>query len=347
MSDLHSLFGGFITDHLHADIPMPAQLQQIIDLAVLRLLDSEIIIEDDFSARKPLIAPRVTQPLGSYEQTFAIDELTEAVKTDGFGAHFHNIIGLFGSIMLNLTASPEQQQAVDDWVEQGLFGHFLMTDGGGASLANWNSVLDSSEDQWRLTVDKKWGIEGHDLGFVMVVARQPGKPFPLTFLLTPEQSQQLSAEKIGSGYLDSAVQLGNVKGQVDVSRDDMLRQGGMGSVNRFLTLVRPRFVKSLMNHLVWLASNERLVMDDETRESIAYINAAADKCLSQTTFSMHSVDQVLALKFTSNELLLNLVAQGKLPQVSDQRDLLGFGKMEGSSYRCFFEVYSKQKRFRR
>jgi hypothetical protein len=268
MSDLNSLFGGFITDHLQTDQPMPESLNTIINLAVLRLLDSEIIIEDTFTPRMELKAPRVTQPLASFEQTFAIDELTEAVKKDGFGPHFHNIIGLFGSIMLQLTATEEQQASVDHWLDEDHFGHFLMTDGGGASLAGWNTVLDTSEDQWQLTVDKKWGIEAHKLGFVMVVARQPGKPFPLTFLLSPEKAQQLSSEKIGNGYLDNAIQLGNVKGTVQVSRDDMLRKGGLGSVNRFLTLVRPRFVKSLMNHLVWLADNDRLELDEQTSQNM-------------------------------------------------------------------------------
>lgn len=347
MSDLQAMFGGFITDHLHADTPMPASLQQIINNAVVRLLDSEIIIEDTFTPRAELQAPRVTQPLESFEQTWAIDELTAAVKNDGFGKHFHDIIGLFGSIMLELTATDEQQAKVNQWLEQGLFGHFLMTDAGGPTLAHWHTVLDADGDNWQLTIDKKWGIEGHDLGFVMAVARQPGKPFPLTFLLSPEQCAELTATKCGNAYLDGAVQLGDVKGKVAVSRDDMLRKGGMGSVNRFLTLVRPRFVKSLMNHLLWLADNKRLSMDNTLSENIAFMHAAADKVLSNTIFSMHSVDQVLALKFASNELLTDLVVQGKLPNIKDQRDLLGFSKMEGSSYRCFFEVYSKQKRARR
>jgi hypothetical protein len=347
MSDLHAMFGGFITDHLQAELAMPQYLQQLLDLSALRLLDSEIIIEDNFTARKALGEPRVNQPLESFEQTFVIDQLCKAVKQDGFGQHFHQIIGLFGSIMLQLTASNEQQQNVNDWLEQGHFGHFLMTDGGGPTLANWKTTLDAQSDNWQLTIDKKWGIEAQQLGFVMVVARQPGKPFPLTLLLSPEQSQQLQSQSIGMPYLDGALQLGNVQGKIDVSRDQLLKKGGLGSVNRFLTLVRPRFVKSLMNHLIYLNAHQRLLIDDNITESIHFINAAADKCLSQTTFSMHSVDQVLALKFAANELMLDLVAKGCLPTLTDQRDLLGFSKMEGSSYRCFFEIYSKQKRARK
>ncbi len=344
MSDLHSLFGGFITDHLQANTPMPEYLQNVLNMAAVRLLDSEIIIEDNFSARSELKTAKVTQPLEKFEQTFVIDELTQAVKKEGFGPHFHQIIGLFGSIMLELTATTEQQEQVNNWLDKGYSGHFLMTDHGGASLANWQTQLDTQN--WQLSVNKKWGIEAHDLGFVMIVVSQPGKPFPLTLLLSPEQTAQLQQETVGTAYLDGALQLGNVKGKIAVTRTQLLKKGGLGSVNRFLTLVRPRFVKSLMNHLIWLASQDRLSLNPEITESIDYINQVADLCLSKTTFSMHSVDQVLALKFASNELLLNLVCQNHLPLLSDQRDLLGFTKMEGSSYRCFFEIYAKQKRIR-
>ena len=61
-----------------------------------------MIIEDTFVPMADLTSPRVEQPLESFEQTIVIDELTDAVKTTGFGEHFHQIIGLFGSIMLGL-----------------------------------------------------------------------------------------------------------------------------------------------------------------------------------------------------------------------------------------------------
>ncbi len=347
MSDLKSIFGGFITDHLNADVEIPPHFSQLIESAALRLLDSEILIEDNFSARASLTEPKVKQPLETFDQTFVIDQLTEQVKTTGFGANFHQIIGLFGSIMLDLTATQAQQQQVNAWLEQGYFGHFLMTDAGGPSLNVWQTSLDTSHQNWQLTIDKKWGIEAHNLGFIMVVVRQPGKPFPLTFLIPPQQAKVLQQQKIGTPYLDNALQLGNVKGQLEVNQEQLLKKGGLGSVNRFLTLVRPRFVKALMNHLLWLATNKRLILDDKINESINYLHTVADACLAQTHFSMHSVDRVLALKFASNELLLDIVAQGKVANFSDQRDLLGFTKMEGSSYRCFLEIYSKQKRSRK
>jgi len=346
MSDLKAIFSSFITDHLNGHQALPISFEKIISNAVFSLLDSEILIEDNFSAKPALIKPKVSQPLPSFEQTYVIDQLTEQVKSTGFGPHFHQVIGLFGSIMLQMTANEAQQQQVNDWLEQGHFGHFLMTDSGGPSLNSWQSSLNTTQDQWQLTINKKWGIEAHNLGFLMLVVRQPGKPFPLTFLIDPEQAKTLNQSKVGASYLDNAVQLGNVKGKLNISASQQLKLGGLSSVNRFLTLVRPRFVKALMNHLLWLADNQRLTLDPQLNEHINYIQDVANSCLAQNEFSIHSVDQVLALKFASNELLLDTVSKGKVARFEDQRDLLGFTKMEGSSYRCFLEIYSKQKRFR-
>ena len=50
---------------------------------------------------------------------------------------------------------------------------------------------------------------------------------------------------------------------------------------------------------------------------------------------------MLATKFASNELLHRLVADGCVRETADQRDLLAFTKMEGSSYRCLREIYAK------
>lgn len=350
MSDLSQLFGGFICEPLKAFNTLPSSLEAMINRSSLALLDSETLIEDDFSQRLPFTQAKVKQPLPKFEQTFVIDELTLRVRETGFGPQFHQIIGLFGSIMLNMTASDAQQDAVNAWLEQDIFGHFLMTDAGGPSLANWSTELSARPDDaglYSLVVNKKWGIEAHNLGFVMLVVKQAGKPYPLTLMLTPEQSQLLQQNKVGNSYLDGSLQLGNVSGEIKVSADQLLKKGGMASVNRFLTLVRPRFVKALMYHLLWLADNDKLIMDDELADNIAFILGFADYFLAQPDFSIHSVDQVLALKFASNELLAHIVATNKLKYVSDQRDLLGFTKMEGSSYRCFFEIYAKQKRARR
>ncbi|NQY62566.1 MAG: hypothetical protein HRT38_02395 [Alteromonadaceae bacterium] len=348
MTQVHNIFGRCITSFLELSGEVPPAVEHLVNDAVIRLMDSDMIIEDTFAPMAELQEPRVAQPLETFEQTVFIDELTDKVKSDGFGPHFHQIIGLFGSIMLGLCATDEQRKQVDDWLEQGHFGHFMMTDGGGSTLAQWKSTLTTADDgQITLNVDKKWTIEGQNLGFSMVVCQKKGRPFPMTVLLSPEKSKTLQQKICGTSFLDGKLQLGDVKGEVLVNKTEFLSKGGLGSVNRFLTMVRPRFVKSLMHHLLWLQDQNRLVLDDDDHSAIDFMINMANWCNAQTKFSIHSVDRVLALKFTSNELLQSIVVKGGVKHINDQRDLLGFTKMEGSSYRCLFEIYSKFKRARR
>lgn len=348
MTNVQDIFGPCVTGHLAACSQVPKAVTNLVNHAVVRLLDSEMLIEDTFAPMAEVQPAKVQQPLEQFAQTTFIDELTDDIINKGFGQHFHQIIGLFGSINLGLTATDAQISDVEKWVEQGLFGHFMMTDAGGPTLANWKTSLTPLEDnQFTLSVNKKWTIEGQKLGFAMVVCQQKGRPFPSTVLLSPEKCAELTATASGASYLDGKLQLGDTKGQVQVSKQDFLSKGGLGSVNRFLTLVRPRFVKSLMHHLLWLHNQQRVVLDDDDKSVLDFIINMANWCNSQNTFSIHSVDRVLALKFTSNELLQNLVIKGAVKQISDARDLLGFSKMEGSSYRCLFEIYSKFKRGRR
>ena len=348
---VHNIFGRCITSFLAQSGEVPPVVESLVNNAVIRLMDSDMIIEDTFAPLAELQEPRVAQPLESFAQTVFIDELTDKIKSDGFGPYFHQIIGLFGSIMLGLCATDEQQQRVNEWLEQGHFGNFMMTDGGGPTLAQWKTSLtpltQEKDGQLALNVDKKWVIEGQNVGFAMVVCQQKGRPFPMTVLLSPQKSAAFQQEACGGSFLDGKLQLGDVKGEVLVSKDEFLSKGGLGSVNRFLTLVRPRFVKSLMFHLLWLQAQNRLLLDDDDRSTIDFIINMVNWCNARDKFSIHSVDRVLALKFTSNELLLSLVVKGALKNINDQRDLLGFSKMEGSSYRCLFEIYSKFKRARR
>jgi hypothetical protein len=345
---VQNIFGRCITSFLELSGEVPPAIETLVNDAVVRLMDSDMIIEDTFAPMAELQAPRVAQPLETFSQTEFIDELTDKVRTDGFGPHFHQIIGLFGSIMLGLCATDKQRELVDQWLEEGHFGHFMMTDAGGPTLSQWQTALTPADDnELKLTVNKKWVIEGQKLGFSMVVCQQKGRPFPMTVLLSPEKSAELQSTACGGSFLDGKLQLGDVTGEATVTKAEFLSKGGLGSVNRFLTLVRPRFVKSLMHHLLWLHDNNRVELDEGDRASIDFILNMVNWCNAQDKFSIHSVDRVLALKFTSNELLLSLVIKGAVPQLSDQRDLLGFGKMEGSSYRCLLEIYSKFKRSRR
>lgn len=348
MTQVHNIFGRCITSFLSLNDEVPEMVERLVNDAVIRLMDSDMIIEDNFAPMAELQEPRVAQPLETFEQTVFIDELTDKIISDGFGPHFHQIIGLFGSIMLGLCATDEQRLLVDKWLEQGHFGNFMMTDAGGPTLAQWQSSLMTAEDgQISLKVNKKWVIEGQNVGFAMVVCQQKGRPFPTTVLLSPQKSKALQQQACGGSFLDGKLQLGDVKGEALINKSDFLAKGGLGSVNRFLTLVRPRFVKSLMHHLLWLQDQKRLILDHDDLSAIDFIINTANWCTAQDKFSIHSVDRVLALKFTSNELLQSLVVKGAVNDIHDQRDLLGFTKMEGSSYRCLFEIYSKFKRGRR
>jgi hypothetical protein len=344
--NMDSIAGGFITQQLSEILPTPDSLAALLSTSSLRLFDASMIIEDSLKEIAPAKEARIKQPLEQFDQTFVIDEIISKIKDEGLAPHFHNMIGLFGSIMMSLTATPSQLQQVEDWVNQGIFGHFLMTDKGGPSLANWRTQLSEQDGKWLLAVDKIHGIEAHNLGFSMVVARQVGKPFPVTIMLPPEVCSQLNQRAVGEAFVDGSLQLGNCSGRVEVDPSMMLSGGGLGSVNRFLTLVRPRFVKSLMHFLLWLKKQKELTLDQSDFENIEYIIAICNEQIAATEFSMHSVNRVLATKFASNELLTSLVLQGKVSTVERQRDLLAFSKMEGSSYRCFFEIYSKTKGLR-
>jgi hypothetical protein len=348
MNSVNSIFSRCITLYLSDCGSIPSCLETLIAKSVTSLIDSEMIIEDNFKSMAELKSTRVALPLESFEQTLFIDQLIEQIKRQGFGENFHQIIGLFGSIMMGLCASEQQIESVESWLKQGHFGHFMMTDNGGPTLSNWHSIISpgASDGELKVQLNKKWVIEGHKLGFAMVVCQQQGRPFPTTVLLSPQKTKKLVASTCGASFLDGKLQLGNIIGEAIINKSDLLTKGGLGGVNRFLTLVRPRFVKALMHHLIWLHGNNRLELTPNDILRLNFIIDAADWCNQQNVFSIHSVDRVLALKFVSNQFLLHLVENDRVIQLSDQRDLLGFSKMEGSSYRCLFEIYSKFKRAR-
>lgn len=338
------LFGGFITDYLDTLVSVPEGFARMLNESCVRLMDSRMIIEDPMTERRGLREPMVQQELETFDEAAAIDALVARVRDEGLAPHFHSIVGLFGSILVNLTGTEEQRASVDRWVADNTFGAFLMTDAGGAQLDRWHTALRETDDGYALSVDKIWGIEAHRPGFAMVVARQPGRPYPATVMLPPRVTAGLEAAPVGLAYLDGRLQLGNVRGEVSVERSMFMSQGGAGAVNRFLTLVRPRFVKTLMQFVLWLADHDEVTLDDDDRAYVEYLLGVCDRQLALTTFSMHSVDRVRATKFASNELLLSLVTRGRVRSRERERDLLAFTKMEGSSYRCLVEIYGQARR---
>lgn len=321
------------------------ELTTLLETAAIRLIDARMIVEDALIAPPEAPAARdpFARPMPALPETAAIDALLARVATDGLSTHFLPMVGLFGSILLTFLGDDEQRARVRGWTGTGLFGAFLMTDAGGPGLADWRSELTVDGDRRALKVDKIHAIAADRPGFALIAVRSgKGGMVPQMFLVSPEACEGLRRTKAGAPWLDGALQLGNVTGEALVGPNDLLKQGGLAGVNRFLTLVRPRFVRSLMAHLSWLEAQGRLAPSDRQRALRANIERLARAACEKPELTRDSVDEVLAVKLTSNELLLDLVATGAVPRTSDERDLLGFSRMEGSSYRCFYEIVQKK-----
>ena len=336
--------GELITRHLEGYQPMPESVRQMIFRSVLRHLDSRMIIEDSLTPLKPLAASATSFPLPAIDCLPLLDRYVVAVREEGLGPYFNLIIGLFGHIMLQLSGSDRQQEQVAQWVSAGGTGAFLMTDSGGPSLHQWRSkVVSDAQGALQITLDKEWGIGALTCAFAIVILSRPGQMVPQAWLIPPETCAQWQRKRVGSGWLDGHVQLGNCQGVFPGSHDWALRRGGLIAVKQFLTYVRPRFVASLMHHLHWLMQQKRLTPDSQHDEAREYLLSVTRTLSAQQVFNRYSEDEVMALKFASNALLFDLVEQQRVRLLSDQRDLLGFTKMEGSSYRCLMEICQRHR----
>lgn len=337
-------FGEVITRHLEGYQPMPASVRMMISRSVLRHLDSRMIIEDPLTALKPLASFAASFPLPDMDCLPVLDGYVHAVGEEGLGPYFNRIIGLFGHIMLQLSGNDRQNQQVAQWVSEGGTGAFLMTDSGGPSLYQWRSqVVNDAQGVPQITLDKEWGIGAIDCRFAIVILSRPGQMVPQAWLLPPEACALLQRAPVGAAWLDGHVQLGNCQGAVEGDSSWALRRGGLMAVKQFLTYVRPRFVASLMQHLHWLEQRKRLTPDSQQQEAREYLASVTRRLASQQRFNRYSEDEVMALKFASNALLFDLVEQQRVASLSDQRDLLGFTKMEGSSYRCLMEICQRHR----
>lgn len=345
LMDMHD-YGELISRHLERHLPMSATTRQILHDSVLRHLDSRMLIEDPLLAFSPLLEA-ASFPLPEMSGLSVLDRHVRAVRDDGFGPHFLPIIGLFGHIMLLLAGDQHQNEQVKQWVAEGKRGAFMMTDAGGPSLHQWRSqVVTDAEGRGQITVDKEWGIGALECEFAIVILARPGQMIPQAYLLPPEACAQLNRQPVGAVYLDGNVQLGNCQGKVTSEPGWGLRRGGLIAVKQFLTYVRPRFVQALMGHLHWLEAQECLFPDEQQHEMRAYLESTAMELAAQQHFTRYSEDDVMALKFGSNALLFDLVEKRRVPQLMDQRDLLGFTKMEGSSYRCLLEICQRNRGYK-
>ncbi len=262
------------------------------------------------------------------------------MEAEGLAPHYMPMMREFATAMFTLFSSEEQMAQVRAWVAAGSSSCFLMTDAGGPSPAHWKTQVRVQGDALMLNVDKVWAMGGDGDLFAIVAAAVPNGIYPTAFLLTPEQCRALRRTESGPPLLDGVIRLQNVKGQVEVHNAQKLTRGGPTMLNRLLTIVRPQLVRCLMAHLKWLARADRLTLDEDARKAVETIQAIASHLAAQP-YGNAVVTQVLATKFASNELLHRLVADGRVRGTTDQRDLLAFTKMEGSSYRCLREIYAK------
>lgn len=322
------------------------ELFNIIAGGCVRIIDAKMIIEDDLHLVKDerkIPPPEFKMPLGDLTESYAIEEVVKTIRREGLGPHILRLIGLFGSVTLKLTGTKEQQELVEKWINNRLTGCFLMTDNGGPNLKNWESIVTIENGIMKLTVNKIHGMGADSMDFSMIVAIQKGSLIPMTYLIDPERTSKLVKSPIGDAWLDGNLKLGNVKGEIIVTKEDQLRLGGLSSVNKFLTFCRPRLIKSIIAHVQYLSENKRANLKDYQLSALENMAVLTDKYLERNYFTKDSVDEVQALKFANNELMLDLVVSESVNDPKDQRDLLGFTKMEGSSYRCYYEIHNRRR----
>jgi len=322
-------------------------LKKIIRNGVISTVDTQMIIEDaDFTAveQGKVLSAEKQQPLTEIEQNIE-DILADFPDKGLVNNNFHELVSSFGKLLFSYIASDKQIAEVDSWHEQGIaqFGGFLMADGGGPSIDQWNTVFEKEDDMLHINVDKIWIIEGHRLDYGSVSAASTQKLYPSSVLIPPEEFKKLDKTPVGKPFLDGSLQLGNVSGKVSVSKDNQLTGGGLAATSVFLSKVRPRFVRSLMGHIQWLQKNGRANLSEVQLQGVLSLESIAKQYCLSLMERKPSLPLALALKFTSNRILLDLVISGAVKGLMDQRDLMAFTRMEGSSYRCLFEIYSKTK----
>ena len=326
---------------------VPDYLKSIVRAGVITTVDTQMIIdEDDFH---PVEQGKML-PEEAWTTFTPIEESIERAQTtisaEGLSNHhFHSLVRGFGSLLFSLIASPAQQAEVASWHEKGLaeFGGFLMADGGGSSIQQWRTVSVKNGEMFELEVDKVWIIEGHRLDYGSVSSASTQRLFPTSILIPPEQFAQLQKTKVGEPFLDGTLQLGNIRGKATVPQSNLLSNGGLASTSIFLSKVRPRFVRALMAHLQWLDASGKITLESEQRESIRALEEIAKRYYHGLLKRKPSLPMALAIKFAANRILLDLVTTESVQDLSVRRDLMAFTRMEGSSYRCLFEIYSKLK----
>ncbi|OMZ34313.1 hypothetical protein [Burkholderia pseudomallei] len=342
-ADLPTLAAQPVRERLAAFGAPPAALDALLRAGATRLLDSDMIIAQPRAHAAARDAERATTPL-RYEQSAQTEAVLEQIAHEGLAPHFKPFMRGFSHVMSALFLTPEQDAKVQAYRAAGHHLRFLMSDGGGPALAGWRSTVRVEHGRTRLAIDKVWGIEAHRESIGLVAVRAPGAFMPAAYLVWPEQYRTLERAACGEPFLEGGLQLGNVRGEIETTPEDRLRIGGPNVFNKYLTIVRPYFVRALMAHVGWLAREGRLALSP-AHESVRRFVADAARAQSRSSvYGADVVQRVLALKFAANELLGDLVRGGAVRRFDDQRDLLALSKMEGSAYRCYYEIRMGTKR---
>ncbi|KVQ96068.1 hypothetical protein WK09_00170 [Burkholderia ubonensis] len=323
--------------HLDTLGEAPHAARRLVEAAAVRLLDSEMVIALRAETPEALPDSSASTPL-LHDEAPLTEALLEQIGREGFHHLFKPFMRAFIRIMFGLFFSDEQNRRACDCIDAGHNFAFLMSDGGGPSLGAWRTAVRSDDGVLTLAVEKVWGIEAHRDCMAVVAARLPGVMFPAAYLVWPDEYRKLKRATCGAPFLAGNLQLANVSGHARVSAEDRLRIGGPTVFNKYLTVVRPYFVRALMAHVDWLARTGRVALDADARAVHRFIADAARSQTDDAHYSFGKVQRVLAIKLLSNEFLTALVRDGQVETFDDQRDLLAFSKMEGSSYRCYHEL---------
>jgi hypothetical protein len=322
---------------------VPDSVRSLMAVAATRLLDSSMIIADPLTPFAVVTESRVRMPLPQPQVLSELSVLIERIGEEGFGSYVLRFFGLLGSILVSLAGTPQQQERVRRWADDGLTGAFCMTDKGGPLASQWNSTVHSDGT---LRIDKIWAMNAGAADFAIVVVRKGGAMTLSPMLVPPQAYESVQKQASGTPFLDGHLPLADVQAQLVAQPDWFLTQGGPIAPKIFLALARPWLIRALCAHVGWLGRLGRARLDGRTRGHLSFLRKAAGNQARNDAFDRFTEDQAMALKWIANEVWLDLVATGAVPAQGDQRDLLGFGKMEGSSYRCFFEIYQRNKRVR-
>ena len=338
---ISSLFGNLITRLLERRVTLSSFSQNLLRGSALTLFDSAKIIEDPLTDFRDLAPISVSRSLGHPPVCEAIEEVLDSVSRVGFATHFPEFIGMLGALQVANSGSEAQQVKIREWVDAGYRGAFLMTDRGGPTLDQWQSQASITGSRHELVIDKIWSMFALNADFLTVVVKREGAMLPVAYLLDPSTCSKLERAPQGAAFINGTTQLASVKGVAIASDEDILASGGPLGVSRFLCQARPRFVLGAIAHVLWLIEQGRANASADIRDMLCALRSFARSVVEDNQMHRHAIDEVLALKFAMNEAVLAIVKADSSMAISDQRDLLGFSKLEGSSYHCLEEIYSR------